>query len=482
MQAVSNKLAEVRTHQYKNLLPPESHGRLIFSVSETLPPSLARIINHEQTGSTMKALAWFGARDVRLIDAPIPDITEPDDVILKVTGTTICGSDLHLSVPRRNNSTTRGDILGHEFMGIVDRVGPNVHNVHIGQRVVASFQIACGECSYCKQKLSSMCDRTNSSGQVFLHIITCSIFMGIFIGSRTRCTATATRGFFRILALHGRLPWWSGRIRARAQGETSTCSLSRTLFPMRRRSISRTSSLPATTQSSMSGVKEGDVVGIWGLGPIGQCAARFALMKGASRVIGIDNVRERLLMAESSGIEVINFSEHTDVVKRIQELVPGGLDVAIDCGTFHQPKTLLHKVEKTLMLETDVPEIVNEMIMATRKMGSCGIIAAYAGYTNHFNIGALMEKGIRLIGHGQAPVHKYWHDLLATIEAGKFDPTFVVTHRVSLDEFPALYASFDKRVAGVEKVFVETKFSAPPSVGTPKLSRVADWGLDIYTV
>ncbi|KAJ7101215.1 hypothetical protein B0H15DRAFT_756292, partial [Mycena belliarum] len=224
------------------------------------------------------------------------------------------------------------------------------------------------------------------------------------------------------------------------------------------------------------GVKKGDVVGIWGLGPIGQCAARFALMKGASRVIGIDNVPARLAFArEKSGIETLDFTQHTDVVERIQELVPGGLDIAIDCGTFHQPKTLLHKVEKTLMLETDVSEILNEMIVATKKMGSCGIIAAYAGYTNHFNIGALMEKGIRLIGHGQAPVHKYWHELLATIEAGDFDPLFVVSHRVALDEFPDLYASFDKRVGGVEKVFVETKFSNPPSAGAPPLSRVADW-------
>jgi threonine dehydrogenase-like Zn-dependent dehydrogenase len=176
---------------------------------------------------------------------------------------------------------------------------------------------------------------------------------------------------------------------------------------------------------------------------------RFALLKGASRVIVIDSVPERLQFArEKSGAETINFREHTDVVKRIQEMVPGGLDVAINCGThhislspsryhllislicvlyitgtFHEPKTLLHKAEKRLMLETDDSEIVNEMITATKKMGSCGLIADYIGYTNHFNIGALMEKGIRLIGHGQSPVHKYWHELLQLIEEGKFDPT-----------------------------------------------------------
>lgn len=138
-----------------------------------------------KTGETMKALAWFGPQDVRMVDAPIPDITEPDDVILKVTGTTICGSDLHL-YHGEIVALQKGDILGHgelschylgimtswltrrtEFMGIIDKVGPNVTNHKVGDRVVVSFQIACGECSYCKQKLSSFCDRTNDSSYVF---------------------------------------------------------------------------------------------------------------------------------------------------------------------------------------------------------------------------------------------------------------------------------------------------------------------------
>lgn len=174
------------------------------------------------------------------------------------------------------------------------------------------------------------------------------------------------------------------------------------------------------------------------------CVAKWALLKGAKRVIGVDRVPERLAFArEKLGIETLDFSQHSDVVKRLQEVAPGGLNVAIDCGayeryscltvsliltlhkgTFHQPKTTLHKIEKALMLETDVSEIVNEMIMAVKKGGRCGIIAAYAGYTNHFNIGALMEKGVRLIGNGQAPVHKWWKEILYDyIIPGKFDPT-----------------------------------------------------------
>ncbi|KAJ6523463.1 GroES-like protein [Mycena vulgaris] len=442
MQAVSNKLAE--------------------RLGDT-PTVVSAEYKPRTDGSTMKALAWFGARDVRLVDAPIPDITEPDDVILKVTGTTICGSDLHL-YHGEIIQLQKGDILGHEFMGVVDRVGPNVKNIRVGQRVVASFQIACGECSYCKQKLSSMCDRTNTSG-----------LQNAMYGHRDA-------GFFGYSHFTGGFPGGQAEYVRVPKGNVNLLPIPDSIPD--EKALFLSDILPTSYHAVVDvGVTKGDVVGIWGLGPIGQCAARFALMKGAARVIGIDNVPARLLFAqEKSGIETIDFSQHTDVVKRIQELVPGGLDRAIDCGTFHQPKTLLHKVEKTLMLETDVSEIVNEMITATRKMGSCGIIAAYAGYTNHFAIGALMEKGIRLIGHGQAPVHKYWHELLAMIEAGKIDPTFVVTHRVSLDEFPDLYASFDKRMGGVEKVFVETKFSALPSAGAPPLSRVADWGTEIYTV
>ncbi|KAJ7074035.1 GroES-like protein [Mycena amicta] len=442
MQAISNKLAE-RLGDAPTVVGAEYQPR--------------------RDGSTMKALAWFGARDVRLVDAPVPDITEPDDVILKVTGTTICGSDLHL-YHGEIVQLQQGDILGHEFMGIVDRVGPNVKNVQIGQRVVASFQVACGECSYCKQKLSSMCDRTNSSG-----------LQNAMYGTRDA-------GFFGYAHFTGGFPGGQAEYVRVPKGNVNLLLIPDNVPD--EKALYLSDILPTSYHAvTDAGVKKGDVVGVWGLGPIGQCVARFALMKGASRVIGIDRVPSRLTFArEKSGIETLDFSQHTDITKRIHEIVPGGLDVAIDCGTFHEPKTLLHKVEKTLMLETDTSEIVNEMITSTRKMGTCALIAAYAGYTNHFAIGALMEKGVRLIGCGQAPVHKYWHELLAMVESGRFDPSFVITHRVSLDEFPDLYASFDKRVGGVEKVFVETKFSSLPAVGTPKLSRVADWGTEIYIV
>ncbi|TDL25877.1 GroES-like protein [Rickenella mellea] len=409
-------------------------------------------------GSTMKALAWFGAEDVRVIDAPIPDITDPDDVIVAVTGTTICGSDLHL-YHGEILALQKGDILGHEFMGKVDRVGPNVTKFKVGDRVVASFQIACGKCEYCQKKLSTFCDRTNRSslqnamyGHRDAGIFGYSHFTGGFPGGQAEYVRVPF-GEVNLLHIPDSVP------------EEYALYISDVL---------------TTSYHSIvdTGVKKGDVVGIWGLGPIGQCAARWALVKGAKRVIGIDRIPERLAFAQhKSGIETIDFSEHTDVVKRLQEMVPGGLDVAIEAGaSFREPKSLLHKAQKTLMMETDNPEALNEMLMTVKKRGTCGLIADYAGFANGFNIGALMEKGIRFIGCGQAPTQLYWEEILNDyIIPSKFDPTFMITHRVPLEDMAKLYAAFDKRQDGVVKVFVETKISPPPAPGCPILSRVDDW-------
>jgi len=408
-------------------------------------------------GQSMRALAWFGANDVRVIDAPVPDITEPNDVILEITGSTICGSDLHL-FHGEIMALQKGDILGHEFMGKVKKLGPNVTNLQVGQRVVASFQIACGTCEYCQKKLSSFCDRTNNSS-----------LQNYMYGQRDA-------GFFGYSHFTGGFPGGQSEYVKVPFGNVNLLPIPDDITD--EQAIYLSDVLPTSYHCVVdTGVEEGDVVGIWGLGPIGLCAAKWALLKGAKRVIGIDAVPSRLEFArEKCGIETINFKEYSDVTKRIYELVPRGLDVALDCGTFHEPKTLLHKTMKTLMLETDVPETINEMIISVRKMGRCGIIAAYAGFANGFQVGALMEKGVRLIGNGQAPVHLYWETILNDyIKTGKFDPTFMITHRVPLEDMAKLYSAFDKRIAGVEKAFVETKASSPPSAGCPKTTRVDDW-------
>lgn len=412
---------------------------------------------HRSDGKTMRALAWFGTNDVRMVDAPVPEITDPEDVIVRVTGTTICGSDLHL-YHGEIMTLQKGDILGHEFMGIVDKVGPGVTNLLPGQRVVASFQIACGNCRYCKQKLSSFCDNTNNSSL------------------QEKLYGQRDAGFFGYSHFTGGFPGGQAEYVRVPKGNVNLLTIPNSVPD--EKALFLSDIIPTSYHCVFdTGVTQGDTVAIWGLGPVGMYAAQWAKLKGASRIIGIDRVSERLAFARNKlQIETVDFTEHKDVPKRLYELVPGGLDVALDCGTFHEPKSWSHKIQKTLMLETDVPETLNEMLVSVRKMGRCGIIAAYAGFANGVNVGALMEKGIRLIGNGQAPVHKYWQELLNDyIMTGKFDPTMILTHRVPLEDMAKLYRAFDTRQSGVEKVFVETQFSSPPSEGCPKTKRVDEW-------
>ncbi|KAF8528106.1 GroES-like protein [Hysterangium stoloniferum] len=358
-----------------------------------LPTVLKPEYKHRENGPTMKAigdLRWFGNNDVRVVEVPIPDITQEHDVIVQVTGTTICSSNLHL-LHGEIMDLQKGDILGHEFMGKVARIGPPVKNL----------RIACGECIYCKEKLSSMCNRTKNSYPY-------------------KCTFA---GFFGYSHFTSGLP--GGR------AEYIRCF---DVIPTSDHWIEDT------------GVKPGDMVGVW--------------LKEASRVIAIDGDPERLRFArENSGAQVINFNNEQRCSKEI-----------IGTCSFHSPKTLMHKVQKALMLKMDVPETLNAAIASVRKMGRTAVIAVYSGFTDQFNI---MEKNIRLIGNGQAPVHRCWKYILNNyIILGKFDPTFMITHRGPLDDMATLYIAFDNHKNGVEKVFVQTKFSSPLMKVIPSLTRV----------
>jgi len=409
---------------------------------------------HRPGGETMKALVWQGTKNVKVLDAAIPDITQDDDIILKVTGSTVCGSDLHL-YHSEILALQKGDILGHEFCGKIDKIGKNVTHLKPGQRVVVSFQIACGTCRFCKQKLSSMCERTNSSS-----------LMQTMYGARDA-------GFFGYSHFTGGFPGGQAEYVRVPFGEVNCLPIPDDVSD--EEAIYLSDVLPTSYHCVVdTGVTEGDTVAIWGLGPIGLSCAKWCQLKGAKRVIGIDGVPFRLQYAqEKLGIETVNFHDFKDIPKKLLEMVPGGLDKCLDAGTFHEPKTLLHKAQKALMLETDVPETANEMIVSCRKMGSCGLIAVYAGFTNNFNIGALMEKGIRFIGNGQAPVHKYWEEILNDyIRTGKFDIKLILTHRFPIEEIDALYAKFDERVPSLMKPFVATRFSDPPKAGYPTLTHV----------
>ncbi|KAK0846878.1 hypothetical protein LTS02_014688 [Friedmanniomyces endolithicus] len=415
-------------------------------------------LNREKWGDpseTMKALCWMGKNDVQMVDTPKPKVIEPRDVILKVTGSTVCGSDLHLlhgSVVEMQ----KGDILGHEFCGIVDSKGAEVTNLDIGQRVVASFQIACGDCYYCKQKLSSQCERTNSNtiekgmyGGNTAGMFGYSHFTGGFAGGQAEYVRVPL-GDVNLLKLPDDVPDEKGLYLSDVVCTSWNCVVD-------------------------TGVKEGDVVAIWGAGPIGQMCAEFSFMNGAKRVIMIDqNWRLDFVKSKYPKVELVDFSKLSNtkgVVNRLKEMVDGrGPDVALECVAGEYPKSIVHKLEMAAGLETDTPEILNEMIESVRNYGRVGITGVYVGYTNHFNIGSLMERGIRFIGNGQAPVHLYWHELLKKIQSGEIDPLKMVTHRVRVEDLDKVYAKFDARADGMQKVYVETKFSAPPCKGSPALT------------
>lgn len=230
-----------------------------------------------------------------------------------------------------------------------------------------------------------------------------------------------------------------------------------------------------------TGVKEGDVVAVWGAGPIGQMVAEFSFMNGARRVIIIDsNWRLDFVKEKYPKVETVDYSQLKGtkaVVTKLKEMVDGnGPDVALECVAGEYPKSWFHSAQLMAGLETDTPEILNEMIESVKNFGRVGITGIYVGYVNNFNIGSIMERGIRFIGNGQAPVHLYWHELLKKIQEGKIDPLKMVTHRVRVEDLDKVYSVFEAHDPkdSMQKVFAETKFSAPACKGSPALTRFTD--------
>ncbi|KAK0386429.1 hypothetical protein NLU13_6266 [Sarocladium strictum] len=425
------------------------------------------VANYKETGDasqTMKALVWQGKNKVEMADVPKPKIIEDRDVILKVTGSTVCGSDLHLlhgSVVQ----LSAGDILGHEFCGVVDQVGSAAKGIQVGKRYVASFQIACGDCFFCKQKLSSQCEKTNSNtteramyGGQTAGMFGYSHFVGGFAGGQAEYVRVPL-GDVNLLEIPDGVP------------DEKALYLSDVL---------------ATSYNAAkdTAIYENEEVAIWGAGPIGQMTGIFALGEGAKRVIFVDTeprltfIKEHWPAEHKDKVEYIDYKKLSfgatnkeTVVSKLKEMCGGrGPDVAIECAAGEYPKGWLHTIELAVGAETDTSELLNEMIESVRNYGRVGVTGIYVGYTNHFNIGSLMERGIRLIGNGQAPVQKYWEELLEMIQKGKLDPLQMVSHRVRLEDLDKVYYKFEQREDGMQKVFVETKFSFPAAKGSPALT------------
>ncbi|KAJ5229997.1 hypothetical protein N7489_010705 [Penicillium chrysogenum] len=412
-----------------------------------------------ETGEMIQATTWQGKNQVKVVEMPKPRVIDPGDVIVKVTGSTICGSDLHLYhgvIPQLE----KGDVLGHECCGVVDGVGPEAKNIKVGERVVVSFPIACGDCKNCRREYYSQCDRTNEN--TLTNALYGKRTAGIFGYSHF------TGGFAGGQAEYIRVPY----------GDVNLISIPTDVPDEKALYVS---DVVATSWHCVvdTGVKKGDVVAIWGAGPIGQMCAQFSFFHGASRVILIDGGdgawRLDFVKTKAPKVETINFADlpkGESVTSQLQKMVDGGPDVALECAAGEYAKGWAHYFEQMLGMETDTSELLNEMITAVRPFGHVGVTGVYAGFTNHFNIGALMQTGVHLMGNGQAPVQKYWKHLMHLIQANDINPLDMVTHRVRLEDMEKLYAIFNKREMGMQKVFVQTKHSAPPTDGTPQLTEL----------
>ncbi|KAL6048404.1 Glutathione-dependent formaldehyde dehydrogenase [Balamuthia mandrillaris] len=383
----------------------------------------------------MMACEWHGNKDVRAVERAKPLITEPSDVVVRVTTTTVCGSDLHL-YHNEFAGMQKGDILGHEGVGIVEEVGEAVKTLKPGDRVAISAVIACGQCEFCKKDMPSLCDVTNPSKE-----------MEQLYGHRTAGLfgySHLTGGYDGCQAEYVRVPY------------ADNCCLKLPNSVPDEKAISL-SDIACTGWhgNELAEVSEGQTVAVWGCGPVGLMTIMWARFRGAAHVYAIDDVPSRLQMAEKLGAIGINFKEKT-VVDTLLKAIPGGPDACIDCVGFRYPSSLLHRIERTLKLETDAGDVLREAILCCKKGGKIALIGDYYSYTNQFPIGPMMEKGLTMRG-GQVFVQKYWKKLLEFIENGQVDPSLVITHHMSLDDITKAYSMFDQKQENVLKILLHPR-------------------------
>lgn len=376
----------------------------------------------------MRALCWHGTRDVRVDTVPDPVIVEPTDAIIRVTSTAICGSDLHL-YNGYMLTMEEGDVIGHEPMGLVQEVGSAVKTLKVGDRVVVPFTIACGSCFFCKKTLFSCCDTTNPNAETARKLMGHSP-AGLFGYSHM------LGGYAGGQAEYLRVPHADvGPIKIESGLEDDKVLFLSDIFP--------TGYMAAENAE----IEPGDTVAVWGCGPVGQFCIQSCWMFGAGRVIAIDRVPERLALAAREGrAETINFDDE-DVYDRLIDMTKGrGPDRCIDAvGTeahsFGSIDAVVDKVKQSMMLGTDRPHVLRQAIMCCRKGGTISVPGVYLGLLDKIPFGAAMNKALTM-KMGQTHVQRYLKPLLEMIENGQIDPSFVITHRLPLEDAPAAYEVF----------------------------------------
>jgi threonine dehydrogenase-like Zn-dependent dehydrogenase len=377
----------------------------------------------------MRATCWYGVNDVRVDIVPDPKILNPRDAVVKITSTAICGSDLHLYngyVP----TMEKGDILGHEFMGEIVELGHEVKNLKIGDRVVVPFPIACGNCFFCQEQLYSVCENSNPNAWMAEKMWGHSP-AGIFGYSHL------TGGYAGGQAEYARVPFADvGPLKI-----PSGLSDEEVLF--------LSDILPTGYMAAENcDIEEGDVVAIWGAGPVGQFAVQSAYLLGAERVIVIDRIPERLRLARELKAETLNYEE-VDILDALKETTGGrGPDSCIDAVGMEAHGLGLvgayDRVKQAMRLETDRPIALREALLACRNGGNVSIVGVYGGFVDKIPFGSVMNRSLT-IKTGQTHVQRYMAMLLERIEKGEIDSTRVITHRLPLDEAPHGYAIFKNK-------------------------------------
>ncbi len=388
----------------------------------------------------MRALCWNGVNDLRVETVPDPEILNPRDVILRVKLSTTCGSDLHF-IDGYIPTMREGDVIGHEFMGEIVDVGKEVRKVKKGDRVVVPSFICCGSCWYCRHDLYSLCDNTNPKGELQEPVF----------GYPTAGIYGYTHAFGGYAGSHAeyvRVPHADVdcfKVPDEVRDETA-------LF--------LSDAGPTGYMSAdFCDIKPGDTVAVWGCGGVGLMAQRSAFLLGAERVIGIDRFPERLKLAEEKvGSETINYAEVDSVIDTLKEMTGGrGPDACIDAVGMEAhgtgPAYLYDRVKQAMYMESDRGQALREAITACRKGGVLSILGVY-GVMDKFPIGTIMNKGLTVRSaqqHGQ----KYLPRLLEHARKGELDPSFLVTHRFSLEDSPRGYEMFKHKEDGcVRSVFI----------------------------
>jgi threonine dehydrogenase-like Zn-dependent dehydrogenase len=389
----------------------------------------------------MRANCWHGKKNVQVEEVPDPKILNPRDAIVRITSTAICGSDLHLYngfIPTMKS----GDILGHEFMGEVVEKGSGVSNLSVGDRVVVPFPIACGHCSQCEREMYSLCENSNPNAwmaEKMYGYSPCGIFgyshmLGGYAGGQ---------------AEYARVPFADvGPLRVPDGLADEQVLFLSDIFPT------------GYMAAEACNIHPGDVIAVWGCGPVGQFAIKSAYLLGAERVIAIDRFDYRLRMArDHGGAETLNYEE-VNVLEALTEMTGGrGPDSCIDAVGMegHGPGLAYayDRFKQAMMMESDRPVALREAILACRSGGTISVAGVYGGFVDKFPMGAIVNRSLT-IKSGQTHVHRYLRPLLERIERGEIDPSFVITHRMRLQDAAEGYSIFNDKQDECMKVVLKT--------------------------